>query len=228
MTTKTIYFVTGDKGGVGKSFFSRTFIDYLKSQDLGFSAYDSDATNSTLFRFYPDDTNHLDTSIVGGLDELVNRLESATHPLVVDCGSGAMDKITHWMSEIDFRSLQLDLDIRVVLFFILGTDKDSLKILKDMTGYFGSNASYVIVRNLGRGSDFSQYDQSNTREKLLSELHAKEIELTALSEKVSLAIDKKNLTFTQAQSSQELHLADRQRVKLFKLAMKQKIDQCLA
>ena len=51
---KKIILVTGDKGGVGKSFTARIIADYLLDKKVSFRAFDTDKTNATFYRFYPD------------------------------------------------------------------------------------------------------------------------------------------------------------------------------
>ena len=41
----TINFVTGEKGGVGKSFFTRVLIEHYQAQNIAFKLIDADRTN---------------------------------------------------------------------------------------------------------------------------------------------------------------------------------------
>ena len=74
--------VTGDKGGVGKSFTSRTLLDWYLGEGKKVRAFDTDKTNSTLFRFYQEEgsVQQLDVESPGDLDELVNLLAGSRHP----------------------------------------------------------------------------------------------------------------------------------------------------
>ena len=51
---KRIVFVTGDKGGVGKSFTSRAIVQYYLDLKQPFRGFDIDPVNPNLEQFYPD------------------------------------------------------------------------------------------------------------------------------------------------------------------------------
>ena len=49
---KRVIWVTGGKGGVGKSTFARGLLDILREAGLNVAAFDGDPTNAQLFRYY--------------------------------------------------------------------------------------------------------------------------------------------------------------------------------
>ena len=50
----TIHLVDGEKGGVGKSFITRTMIQYALDRSLPFIAVETDRSNPDVNRVYPD------------------------------------------------------------------------------------------------------------------------------------------------------------------------------
>ncbi len=48
----TINWITGEKGGVGKSLFCRAFIEYYQSQNIAFKLIDADRTNPDVGLIY--------------------------------------------------------------------------------------------------------------------------------------------------------------------------------
>lgn len=213
---KQVLLITGDKGGVGKSFFSRLLTDYFKTKGVKFNAYDTDSTNSTLFRFYGDLTYQLNIEDTTELDELLTTISNAKGDLIVDCGARVLDRLVTWMDQVDFLSLQEELNFEVTLVFVLGPEKDCVQILRDVVDRFNANVQYVIVRNLGKGRSFGIYDGSQTRKRLVEELDATELDLPALFENTTLFLDKNNLGFTDALTSSNTSIADRQRIKKFR------------
>ena len=49
---KRVIWVTGGKGGVGKSTFSRGLLDVLSNAGVNVAAFDGDPSNAQLFRYY--------------------------------------------------------------------------------------------------------------------------------------------------------------------------------
>lgn len=215
--------VTGDKGGVGKSFTARSLLDWYLSQGKQVQAFDTDRTNSTLFRFYGEDASvrQIDVENPGDLDELLNTLgklseENAEDVILLDCAARTLDAFLKWMTEIDFMNLKRELRFAMTLAFVLGPEKDCITILKDVASQFGSEVDYVVIKNLARSSNFDLYENSNTRKLLLEDLKASELELPALLEKTTLLLDRYNLGFAKALSHQAVQLADRSRIKGFR------------
>jgi Mrp family chromosome partitioning ATPase len=79
---KRIVFVTGDKGGVGKSFTSRALAQFYHDSKQAFRAFDIDPVNPNLAQFYPNDTTQLDIGEPGALDEIRNAVEEQVLVLV--------------------------------------------------------------------------------------------------------------------------------------------------
>ena len=220
--------VTGDKGGVGKSFTSRILIDFLDQAGVGISIFDTDITNSTLFRFYShgDRVTQLDFENIEALDSLLNDLSLASNKtLLIDCAAGSLGKFSNWMSEIDLLSLKDELKFKISLVFVLSSDKDCVAILKDVEEEFKNDAQYIIVRNQGRGSDFSLYDNSKVRSKLLEKRKCTEINLPKLLEKTAVILDKMNLTVSEAIDHPEIQIADKSRIRVFRRRVKEEVDQ---
>ena len=215
--------VTGDKGGVGKSFTARTLLDWYLSQGKQVHAFDTDRTNSTLFRFYGEEAQvkQLDVENPGDLDELLNNLGALSQAksqdvILLDCAARTLDSFLRWMREVDFLNIKKELGFDMTLAFVLGPEKDCITILKDVAEQFRNAVDYVLIKNLARSSNFDLYENSNTRATLIEELGASELELPALLEKTTLLLDRFNLGFSRALSHQSVQLADRSRIKGFR------------
>lgn len=218
--------VTGDKGGVGKSFFARTLVDWMGEQpDFAFKAFDTDRTNSTLFRFHPEVSEQLDVSEPSNMDALLELLRTQDAVVVVDCAARALDTMIHWMEEIDFLGLKQEMGFQMTLAFLLGPEKDCVQILKDVSQFFTDQVDYILVKNLSRGRSFSLYDGSQTRSTILEKLGGIELELPVLLEKTALELDRKNLAFSIAAKDMALPIADQQRVKIFRRRMSERLQE---
>jgi len=218
---KNIVFVTGDKGGVGKSFFTRIFLDYLVTKNKDFKAFDTDKTNSTLFRFFESTqfVSQLDTDEEQELDQLLESLIQSNEALyVVDCAAGTMDRLRSWMSDVDFLNLASEHSIKVTLTFVLAPDLDCLQILSDSFDHFKDQVDYVVVKNLGRGSDFSLYESFKNKYQIETNYQINELELPKLYEPATHEIDRGSYRFKEVaeNSGLKIQIANRSRVRVFR------------
>src|SRR5690242_245700 len=116
---KKLILVTGDKGGVGKSFVARTVADHLLSEKIEFRAFDTDRTNATFFRFYPQLVEGLNVEQPQDLDRLLTELSESSTPFVMDCAARTLESILNWAKGIDLFSLKNELGITLTLVFVL-------------------------------------------------------------------------------------------------------------
>ena len=230
-----IVFVTGDKGGVGKSFTSRVLLDWYGERGIKIKTFDTDKTNSTLFRFFSSSEsdglmlNQLDTDNQGDLDAFLNQVAgSKDEVFVIDCAARTMDRFLVWMKEVGFFELTREHDIKVTLAFVLGPEKDCVAILKDIASEFEKNAEYILIKNEGKGSEFKVYDGSKTRERILKSLSGIEIKIPLLHSKTSLEVDRLSIPFSVAKDSTALGLAERSRVRTFQARAFLELDQAEA
>ncbi len=220
---KRIVLVTGDKGGVGKSFTSRLLLDWYLSKGEKIKAYDTDKTNSTLYRFYQDsisenlDLNQLDTDSQETLDQFLNDIldENETNTYMLDCGARTLDRLFVWMKEVGFSEIAKEHGVLITVAFVLAPEKDCVQILKDVMLELNDQVDYVIIKNKGKGSDFRIYEESQTRQKLIGELNAKEIDIPPLFQKTALEVDRKNMPFSIAKESTALSVTDRSRLRTY-------------
>jgi len=224
---KHLVVVTGDKGGVGKTFTARTLADYLMSGNHSFRAFDTDRTNATFCRFYPTLVECIDVENPQDLDQLLTELSEKDSTFLMDCAARTMDSLLKWIHEIDLLNLKQELGITLTLVFVLGPEKDCVQILTDVVGEFGAQANYLIVKNRSRGRNFEIYETSALRQKLLTQLNAQEMDLPALLEKTTLQMDRGNLSWNEALTHPSLQIADRQRVKLYRNQMSELLKQRL-
>jgi len=106
--------------------------------------------------------------------------------------------------------------VTVNFWHVADAGKDAVDLLGRLVNTFESGPNYVIVKNHGRGSDFSQLETSAALQKALS-LGAKVVELAQLHEASMRKIDRHNASFWAALNNRSepdsLGLLERQRVK---------------
>jgi hypothetical protein len=89
-------------------------------------------------------------------------------------------------------------------------------LLNNLVNTFGHETNYVVVKNQGRGTDFSQLEESEALKKAI-QFGARVITLGQLQETSMQKIDRQNASFwaalNQHSGTDGLGLLERQRVK---------------
>src|SRR5579862_4919705 len=92
-----IYFVGGEKGGVGKSVVARLLAQWCVDRAAPFAAIDADSSHGTLLRSYGDFTQPVDLEVFSSADEIVNRALGAERTVVVDLPAQSGRLLERWI-----------------------------------------------------------------------------------------------------------------------------------
>jgi len=210
-TQKRIVFITGDKGGVGKSFTARALVQFYLDENIPFHAYDIDPVNPNLYQFYPEVTTAIDLQEAGALDKLRNDLE--VHSLLlVDCAARSISDLDHWFTDMSLFHQRKNLKLALTFAFVITPDKSCTAIMRDALDRFQQEASYFVVKNKGKGKNFSIYQDSELRKSFLNDYHGQEIFLPPLLERTVVHLDNHDIAFGPALSDSRVSMADRSRV----------------
>ncbi len=211
---KRIVFVTGDKGGVGKSFTSRAIVQYYLDLNQPFRAFDIDPVNPNLEQFYPEITTQLDIQKPGALDQIRNEIE--TQPLLlVDCAARSLWELDAWFKDLGLIQERGQLRLSFTFVFVITPDKSCTVIMNDTLQRFGKEADYLVVKNYGKGKNFSIYEESKLRTSLLKQYQGQEIALPSLLERTVVHLDSHDIGFGDAMKHPDVTVADRSRVRGF-------------
>lgn len=212
--TRRIVFVTGDKGGVGKSFTSRALVQYYLDNQQPFRAFDIDPVNPNLEQYYPEITCQLDIQQPGALDQIRNEVESQSL-LLVDCAARSLWELDTWFKDLGLIQERGQLQLSFTFVFVITPDKSCTVIMNDTLQRFGKEANYLVVKNYGKGKDFSIYEASKLRATLLKEYEGQEITLPPLLERTVVQLDSSDVGFGEAMKHPKVAVADRSRVRGF-------------
>jgi hypothetical protein len=109
-----------------------------------------------------------------------------------------------------------EMGVTVNFWHLADPSTDSVALLERLTTTYGAGPNYIVVRNQGRGSDFSALDQSAALQHAQA-LGARVVTLGALHEASMRKIDRQNASFWAAIQHRDgpdaLGLLERQRVK---------------
>ncbi len=217
----SLNFIGGEKGGVGKSVAARLLAQYFIDKEQPFTGFDTDRSHTSFTRFYADYASPVVVDSYEGLDMIVGEFEAPTddghtHSVIVDLAAQTAAPLSRWIRESELIPLMAEMGITVNFWHLADAGKDTVDLLGRLVSTYGEGPNYIVVKNLGRGSDFSQLDQSAAMQKALG-LGARVITLAQLHEASMRKIDRQNASFWAAVNTRSgedaLGLLERQRVK---------------
>jgi hypothetical protein len=216
----SLNFIGGEKGGVGKSVVARLLAQYFIDQDKAFVGFDTDRSHTSFTRFYTDYASPVLVDSYEGMDQLVGVFEDAPTGelprVIVDLAAQTAAPLSRWIMDSDLIALLADMGIGVNFWHVAEAGKDSVDLLDRLLDMYGTGVNYVVVKNLGRGTDFSQLEESTAMAKALN-MGAQVVTLAQLHEASMRKIDRQSASFWAAINNHtevdSLGLVERQRVK---------------
>ncbi len=217
----SLNFIGGEKGGVGKSVVARVLAQYFIDRGRGFTGFDTDRSHTSFTRFYGDYASPVVVDSYEGLDMIVGEFEEPSEDgkvksVIVDLAAQTAAPLSRWIRDSDLISLMAEMGVTVNFWHVADAGKDSVDLLDRLINTYGAGPNYFVVKNLGRGTDFSQLDASDAMKKAHA-LGARVLSLPQLHETSMRKIDRQNVSFwaaTHTTSGPEpLGMLERQRVK---------------
>ncbi|MFD2111778.1 mobilization protein [Thiorhodococcus fuscus] len=220
-----IHFIGGEKGGVGKSVLARVLAQYHIDRDLPFAAFDTDRSHGALLRFYADYSNPILLEDAESADRLMESALETERNVLVDLAAQTSAPLHRWIDQADLLELASEEDIPIVFWHVIDDGADGIALLDNLLDRYGNGAAYVVVRNQGRGKNFSAYEASEARAKA-EEMGAYQIDLPELHAGSMRKIDHGGISLWAAIHNKEsgLGLMDRQRVKVWIKRAYQQLD----
>ena len=221
-----IHFIGGEKGGVGKSVLARLLAQYHIDKGLPFNAFDTDRSHGALLRFYSDFSRPIVLDDFESADQLMESALEADRDILVDLAAQTSLPLHRWIEQNDLLNLANEVQIPVVFWHVLDDGADGIALLDALFDRYGSAASYVVVKNYGRGKDFSAYESSAAQARAQG-LGADVIDLPDLHAATMRKIDHGSASlWAAAQSGKSgLGLMDRQRVRVWTNRVYQQLDR---
>ena len=217
----SLNFIGGEKGGVGKSVAARVLAQYFIDRERPFIGFDTDRSHTSFTRFYADYACPVIVDNYEGLDLIASAFEDTDDnnvppSVIVDLAAQTAAPLARWIKDSDLIALLGEMGVTVNFWHLSDGGKDSVDLLDRLTGTYGAGPNYLIVKNQGRGSDFSLLDNSPALSKALS-MGARVTTLPQLHETSMRKIDNQNASFWAAANNRSgdeaLGMLERQRVK---------------
>jgi hypothetical protein len=215
----TLHFIGGEKGGVGKSVVARLCAQYCIDRSIPFAAVDADSSHGALLRFYAAYAKPVDLSRFESADEILSLAADEPRRVLVDLPAQSERLLAAWIKEAGILELAAEVGVRIVFWHVIDDGKDALTTLDRLLSRYEGAVRYCVVKNLGRGKDFSLFDHSPTRARA-EQLGAVVLELPELHSAAMQKIDRLDASFWGAMNAPQtgpdaLSRMDRQRIKVW-------------
>ena len=217
----SLNFIGGEKGGVGKSVTARVLAQYYIDKRRPFTGFDTDRSHTSFTRFYADYASPVIVDTYEGLDLIASvfeepPVEGMRKSVIVDLAAQTAAPLSRWIRDSDVLSLLAEMGVTVNFWHLADAGKDSVDLLDRLVNTYGAGPNYFVVKNQGRGSDFSQLEDSAALKKAVA-LGGHVITLGQLHEASMRKIDRQNASFWAAihttSGPDALGMLERQRVK---------------
>lgn len=218
---RSLNFIGGEKGGVGKSVTARLLAQYFIDHNRPFVGFDTDRSHASFSRFYADYASPVVIDSYESLDAVATVFEdeageTAPRSVVVDLAAQTAAPLARWVNDSDLLGLLAEMGVAVNFWHLADAGKESVDLLDRLVDTYGAGPNYIVVKNLGRGSDFSLLDASPAMHKAQA-LGAQVVSLAQLHEASMRKIDRQNASFWSAVNGRTgpdaLGLLERQRLK---------------
>lgn len=155
----TIHFVGGEKGGVGKSVVSRLMSQYCLERNYPFVGLDADQSHATLTRFYADFTRPLNLDVFESTDSIMELALEQDQQVIIDLPAQSERFLDRWIEENGVLEMCAEMNIPVVYWYVVDDGIDSANLIDNFMAKYQQHLQLVVVKNEGRGSNFSAVDR---------------------------------------------------------------------
>lgn len=243
-TAKRVVLVASEKGGVGKSVFSRALVDELRNgAGVAVAAYDADGGVGALVRVLGtrDETGRVvqdqnpaegvgyyNVRADGERNALLDTIESGAALIVHDLAGGSLADLTRIVDGGDgLDGLLAAFDehgYRLTVAHVLSADIGSAQSVARWIELAGDKVDHVAVRNMAFSAHpfwdgFAAGDGSTkggkTRDRLL-ELGGVEVSLPAIPDGTFAKLDAENVPFSKANGAGVLTITERAHITKFR------------
>lgn len=217
---RSLNFIGGEKGGVGKSVLARLLAQYFIDKGRPFVGFDTDRSHQSFTRFYQGYASPVVVDSFEGLDQVAAVFEQSPNgssmSAIVDLAAQTAAPLSRWIRDSDLLSLLAEMGVTVNFWHLCDAGRDSVDLLDRLVNTYGAGPNYIVVRNHGRGADFELLDESNALKKALA-LGAHVIDLDELHAASMRKIDQRNASFWAAVNIKDdpsaMGMLERQRTK---------------
>lgn len=213
---KRVLFVSGGKGGVGKSTISKTLLDLYR--DLNIHLVETDGGNPDVFKAYGKavPSVEIDLRQEDGWIEFLNYVDSLKDDslIVVNTAARAHETLE---KHAPMLKVALENNIEVQWLFVLGTQRESLEILHQHLGHAVGQTHVLLNGFFGERKEFTGWDKSQSKT-LLEQRGGRVFYIPEFSRRIMTEMDFNRNTFDQAYKDGKL--GDKAAISLYREGVK--------
>jgi|GEM_PF-276225 hypothetical protein len=212
----TIHIIDGEKGGAGKSFFSRAFIEYCASIKYKLAIVDADISNQDIAKTYPG----VELAFFSDDDKQAKEADKIfdmafKRSVVVNLPAQVYLKVTNWITNNNLTELGKENSIYFVKWFVCTGGVDSVNFFIKSLDDLGESIPHVFVKNLGLCDDWEYVDNMPEFIAAKKKYQFVTMNFPKFPFWERNMIDRLEITFSDALSHPKLKVISKQRVKNF-------------
>ncbi|NJM23878.1 MAG: cobalamin biosynthesis protein CobQ, partial [Richelia sp. SM1_7_0] len=155
-----IHIIDGEKGGCGKSFFCRTFIEYCNSIAYDVVIVDADISNKDIAKIYPS----VEVAFFSDDEKLASEADKIfdlafQKSVLVNLPAQVYSNVTNWIRRNDLVNLGKDNSIKFIKWFVCTGGVDSVNFFLKSLNDLGDDIIHVFVRNQGLCDDWEYINE---------------------------------------------------------------------
>lgn len=214
-----IHLIDGEKGGVGKSFFAKTMIEYFLADKLPYTLIDADLTNPDVHQLYPQGAH---TTVFSDLEKKSHHadliFESALKkPVIVNLPAQVSHLVKGWIERNNLLDLAAEHDVEICQWFVCNGSYSSVNLFKESLAHYQDGIIHILVKNLGLTDDWRFLEEDVNFNNLLGKYpettQTIEFPLCPYQERYSL--EQFQLTLSEAFQSDQFTILSKQRLQIF-------------
>jgi hypothetical protein len=213
-----IVFVSGSKGGVGKSITAMAVLDCLTAKQGFVRLVESDSSNPDVLKSYGRtvECEQVDLDDVDGWIQLVNTCDAQSFKTVVVNTPARNNAGVRKHGEILLNSLK-ELGRQLITLWVINRQRDSLDLLSEYLDLMPGGIVHVVQNGyFGDAKKFELYQNSALRERITKQ-GGISLYLPDLADRVTDELYSKRITLAQAAS--QLKIGDRVELQRWRAAV---------
>ena len=218
---KRIFFIHGDKGGVGKTEVAKRMAAVMLQNGQPVTLVDGDDKNAGLhaaFKHSGLGVQRIKVMTPTGRDALFDIIAESPGDVLIDLparGSDVTERLTEDGASEDGFSLELllaEIEAELTIVFVIDQTRSPLVALKDELAALPDATRWIIVRNWREDRDFTLFDTTKVKADLEAR-GAAVIDMVRLDPRVNDILENASLNLITAQTSDKLSMLQKMRVK---------------
>jgi hypothetical protein len=180
-----VHIIGGEKGGVGKSTFAKSLVEYLLYYMIPFIAIDTDRSAPDLSRAFEGSEVEIREAFLSESEDY----QSAAQPIVlsamekttvVNLSAASFEALSKWIAEDEVFEIISDCGIKFFLWFVSDGSVDSVNPFKKSLQTYGQDIQHILVRNEGRNraKDWRLIDADEEIQELMKSCNVLQIDFS--------------------------------------------------